>query len=94
VLDFRGNAPALRIERTSVVDGVRVDATGWREAVRVDGRGRVVATLRRCSLSSSGDDGALVSGAATLRLADCTVAAGRHGVVAAERACAGASASR
>lgn len=84
-LDFRGNAPALRFERVAAVVGVTIDATGWREAVRVDGPPSVVVALADCVISASGDNGVLVAGSATATFTRCAVKAGRHGVVVAQR---------
>ena len=84
-LDFRGNAPDLRFERVAAVVSVSIDATGWREAVRVDGPPSVTVSLADCTITASGDDGVLVAGGATATLTRCAVKAGRHGVVVAQR---------
>lgn len=93
-LDARGNVPALRFRRPAAVLGLFIDATGFREAVRVDstrgsgggsGGGKGNATTRAllagCSVTSSGDDGAVAAGSfAALTLLDCEIKAGRAGV--------------
>ena len=84
-LDARGNTPALRFRRAAAVVGLTIDATGFREAVRVDslpsGGSASGALLAGCSVSSSGDDGVVVAGKlALLTLVDCEVRAGKAGV--------------
>lgn len=85
-LDARGNVPALRFRRPAAVVGVNIDATGFREAVRVDsllmppssslaagsGSGGFDTKGRRCCLS------ALLAGCSLASSGDdACVAAGR-----------------
>jgi len=80
VLDFRGNAPALRLERACAVDGVRVDATGFREGVRVDGGSSLAVHISGCRVSASADDALFVCGGAAASVRGCELKGGRHGV--------------
>ena len=87
-LDARGNTPALRFRRAAAVVGLNIDATGFREAVRVDSLSPSSGTsafggalLAGCSVSSSGDDGVVVAGKLSLlTLVDCEIRAGKAGV--------------
>ena len=92
-LDARGNVPALRFRRPAAVVGLVIDATGFREAVRVDSlragdsgnrskNGAPRALLAGCSVASSGDDAAVAAGrSASLTLLGCEVTgANRAGV--------------
>ena len=47
-LDHRANCPALRIGRTCVVQGLDIDMTGFREAVKIEGPASVRPAIQNC----------------------------------------------
>ncbi|BDA45677.1 probable UPF0225 protein Spro_2712 at N-terminal half [Coccomyxa sp. Obi] len=85
-IDHRANCPALRIGRVCVVQGLDIDMTGFREAVKIEGPASVRPAIQNCIIRCSGDDAVNVCGKAAPIFESCTLQARKCGVRAYERA--------
>jgi len=85
VVDHRGNTAALKLARACVVAGLRLDATGFAEAVLVSGDALVRALLLRCDVSSSGGVALVAVGGSRAVLGRCAARGARGGARVGQR---------
>ena len=73
--DARANSPVFRITRNAVVQNVKIDMTGFREALMVTGDHLVQPVVENCRITCSGDDAVNVAGKAAPFFRRCNFSA-------------------